>query len=1011
MKNNPKFFLLALLVIIAGTFFASASYTSLFGPFYDELLAKFLARLDAVQQIPNIITSPTTTTSTPTAPVTNSTSPGTTLNQQDSLNVQRNSDLLERVTTPTPSSNETPIADRINQINSVTNNQSGSSSTTIAPSASTTSGSNTVIPITNRDPQVAPLGLINEDRISTPIINRDPQVTTPREVITDNRESTSPHVLGRAHRQCMSASIIKQIQNRSPDEPSNIIFTYKPGSNIQRIDGILSDYLNEKGLPFRNFTLVSGKAIRQMRSSQLLEALNKLIAAKLMADEKSATAATSGQSDDAVSSAAPFDNGCALFIEPDIILRTRLDTSVAYIKGTTVHQNYGITGKGVKIAILDTGVNIYHECVKGRVVDSKDFTGQGIIDENGHGTHVACIAAGNSPYFKGNAPEALILNVKTTDRAGNANMSDVIAGIEWGYEAGSRIQNISLGALVDNCNGTDALTRTVDAANDQGVLIVASAGNFGPDLKTVATPGCAKKDLTVGAVDEKGYIAEFSSRGPTSDGRAEPLIFAPGVQIASAWYDGNDSYVMIDGTSQAAPHVAGIAALLLEANPKLTPDEIKNILITNVDPLSQNYPDVTNNAGIINAVKVIALYATEKKASAPENNPPPQDEEAPEQPEISPEDEKPVEESPPPKEDPGEQVGVQKSSELIEDNATVDQNYTIEDKATTISSLDEAVKNLDNCMLQAGSNNDVRANCSRIFIDSQIKFKKTALPSKDDQKLNDNISETAEKLGKVSSLLKESVKNKLREISIDLKKTLFVGEAGQIIASKTTEIITKIEEGTISQKDITDFQSEIDAQHSKNAEEKYKLKLIPFFDVEENKWFHVFIDKVKNLNIASGYKDANGNPRGDFGPANKTTVAEALKMALESSKNGPSSRQANPKNSNAINHWAKAYFLKGEELGLKLLGNTSDDPNRPITRQEFVQLQLQVFNIPPLTNFKLIFSDIDKNSTFAGYIYQAYQDGIIAGDSDKSTFRPFDHIVRAEISKVIIKSIEKYGAS
>ena len=179
-------------------------------------------------------------------------------------------------------------------------------------------------------------------------------------------------------------------------------------------------------------------------------------------------------------------------------------------------------------------------------------------------------------------------------------------------------------------------------------------------------------------------------------------------------------------------------------------------------------------------------------------------------------------------------------------------------------------------------------------------------------------------------------------------------------------------------------------------------------DVDDNKWFFTFVDEVKKLKIVSGYTDLKGNPTGEFGPSNLTTVAEALKMALESSGYGQSISNGRPQNKKAENHWAMKYYLKAEELKLDIIKNILDDPNRPITREEFVKLQLEVFKITPLTTYSPIFSDIDEKSDFSGFIYRAYQDGVISGDSEKNTFRPRDNINRAELAKVLVQSINTY---
>lgn len=942
---------------------------------YDKFFAKVLVRRDAGETIQNVVdtvqsgqTSSTTTTTT-TAPETSG----------ETLSVQTNN------TTSTSSSNNSLLNNLQQTVQTILSGETTTSQTTTTTPTTTTPTTSTT-PETSRSTQPA-----------STIINGQGIIDSTKTKIQETTETVSEifNSLKSSERQCLQGRLINKIKNLQSDDRLNTIITYESAnSNIAKIDQIVTDYLNEKGLPFRDFKIISGKSIRQIKASQIKEMLQKLIENKMLESEEQA--ASSSTDVESVESSVPFDNDCPLYLEVDEVLRTKLDGSVAYIKAPDVHTKLGITGKGIKVAVLDTGVNLYHEGLKDAVLDSFDLTGEGAIDQNGHGTHVACIIGCRGNYYLGNAPDAQILNVKTTNKNGEGNMSDAISGLEWALDKGARVSNISLGALVDRCDGSDALNRAVDAANDQGMLVVVAAGNFGPGQSTIATPGCSKKALTVGAVNEQGIIADFSSRGPTADNRIKPNIFAPGVEIASAWYDNADSYVMIDGTSQASPHVAGVAALVLEANPSLNPEQIKQILTSNADPLGQQYSDI-GSAGIINAYKVVSLYASEKASAPPtptetsaSNNDGNQNTET--------ENTSGTNEN--------STVTVQESDVVIE-NAAPDETYQIEDLSEEVSSLDQALENLDDCLLQAGSNTDLRSTCSKTFIDTQIKFRKTEIPE-NDQKLNQNIEETAISLGKVSNILKDTAKNRLREIAVTLGKTVFIGQAAQTVESKTHEIIEKINQKAVTEKDISAFAAEIQTQTENNAKEKYKLNLIPFFDVDDNKWHFPFIQKVKSLGIASGYKDQNGNLRGDFGPGNLTTVAEGLKMVLESSEKGKSDSNREPKNTKVKDHWAEAYFLRAEELNLNIVKNTADDPNRPITREEFVQLQLEVFNIPPLTSFNPIFSDVDKNSYYAGYIYKAYQEKIASGDAGKDTFRPKDKINRAEISKVIINSIQKF---
>jgi serine protease AprX len=194
---------------------------------------------------------------------------------------------------------------------------------------------------------------------------------------------------------------------------------------------------------------------------------------------------------------------------------------------------------------------------------------------------VAGIAAGAGSQYKGVAPEAQIYAAKVLHGDGSGYMSEVMAGLEWAVQQHVKVINLSLGG-VGPCDGTDALSTTCDAAVEAGVMVCVAAGNYGPTTSSVGPPGCARRVLTVGASANDDSIASFSARGPTADGRVKPDILLPGANIVACRAQGttlgtpvDTLYTRASGTSMATPHAAGIAALLLEAFPDLTPALLK----------------------------------------------------------------------------------------------------------------------------------------------------------------------------------------------------------------------------------------------------------------------------------------------------------------------------------------------------------------------------------------------------------------------------------------------------
>lgn len=281
-------------------------------------------------------------------------------------------------------------------------------------------------------------------------------------------------------------------------------------------------------------------------------------------------------------------------IWPDLPVHTLLNDSVPIIRAPRVWES-GFIGQDVTVAVVDTGIDVDHPDFEGRIAATTDFTGEGADDNNGHGTHVASTAAGSGAasdgLYRGVAPGASIIAAKVLRGNGSGRQSDVMAGIEWAVDQGADVINLSLGGPPTPCDGTDALSVLVDAAVEAGVTLVVAAGNSGPGPLTVGSPGCARRAITIGAsvsdpATEADSVADFSSRGPTGDGRRKPDLVLPGVGIIAARADGtslgqvvNDYYTSLRGTSMATPHAAGIVALLLAANPDLEPDEIKRRLM------------------------------------------------------------------------------------------------------------------------------------------------------------------------------------------------------------------------------------------------------------------------------------------------------------------------------------------------------------------------------------------------------------------------------------------------
>ncbi|EOD68023.1 Peptidase S8/S53, subtilisin kexin sedolisin [Amycolatopsis vancoresmycina DSM 44592] len=307
----------------------------------------------------------------------------------------------------------------------------------------------------------------------------------------------------------------------------------------------------------------------------------------------------------------------------DTPVRGTLDRSVPQI-GAPAAWQAGLTGSGVTVAVLDSGIDTANPDLAGVVADAKDFSGSatGTADRWGHGTHVASIVTGRDAKYRGVAPGVRLLNGKVLGDNGSGLESGIIAGMEWAAGAGAKVVNLSLGTRFPS-DGTDALSQAVDRLTEQtGTLFVAAAGNDG---YLVTSPGAASGALTVGAVDRDETLAPFSNRGPRpGDGAIKPDLTAPGVGIAAAKaHDSvlgatepsvDENHMRLSGTSMAAPHVAGAAAILAQQHPDWKAPELKAALMGTAKP-GTGLSVFQQGAGRVDVAKAVATPVVAAPAS------------------------------------------------------------------------------------------------------------------------------------------------------------------------------------------------------------------------------------------------------------------------------------------------------------------------------------------------------------------------------------------------------------
>ena len=300
-----------------------------------------------------------------------------------------------------------------------------------------------------------------------------------------------------------------------------------------------------------------------------------------------------------------------------------------------------VTGRGIGVALVDSGYS-RHNALAGKFLASVDFTqsnGKG-EDQLGHGTHVAGLVAGNSAEFKGVAPDAWLVSLKVLGADGSGRTSDVINAIDYAIankdKFGLRVINLSLGRPVFESYVDDPLCQAVERAYRAGLVVVVAAGNYGKTQdgrrvsRAITAPGNSPYALTVAAIDDNGtakrsddFIADFSSTGPTlydnlvkpdiaAPGRRLHSLYAPGSTLAKRFPEklisgnGQNGIFELSGTSMAAPVVSGAAALVLEANPKLTPLQVR-IALQMSSTFMKDAGLTAAGAGSLNAAAAVKL--------------------------------------------------------------------------------------------------------------------------------------------------------------------------------------------------------------------------------------------------------------------------------------------------------------------------------------------------------------------------------------------------------------------
>ncbi len=350
---------------------------------------------------------------------------------------------------------------------------------------------------------------------------------------------------------------------------------------------------------------------------------------------------------------ASFTGGCSTELIPGYE-NNHADYYYNSVASVDALHLQGITGKGVTVAVIDSGLWEHEALVNntagtdriiGKYDALTDTEGATVVDESGHGTHMTSIIAHSGPTykngqrtgtFKGVAPDANLVAVKVLDRDGRAHLLDIVRAIQWVVDNRQkykiRILNLSFAQLPRWPYWEDPVNQAVMKAWQEGIAVVAAAGNEGPDPMTIGSPGNLPYVITVGAVTDSwtpqtrndDYVPDFSSQGPTPSGHIKPDVVALGGHITGLIRPQSALSVeqpedilktgefVSTGSSQASALVSGILAILLQLEPDLTPDDLKCKLISSAEPAINRdgllaYSPFQQGYGYVNTIRAITL--------------------------------------------------------------------------------------------------------------------------------------------------------------------------------------------------------------------------------------------------------------------------------------------------------------------------------------------------------------------------------------------------------------------
>lgn len=644
-------------------------------------------------------------------------------------------------------------------------------------------------------------------------------------------------------------------------------------------------------------------------------------------------------------------------IEKDVLVHTStqvLDWGISKMDIPLAWQT-GYTGKGIKVAVVDSGISSHEDLVIAGGVSFVDYT-TSYQDDNGHGTHVAGIirASDNGFGIKGVASEVDLYAVKSINQNGSAYLSSIIAGIDWAITNKMDIINLSLSTQSDSISFQNIL----DKAFEQGILIVAASGNDGTGSgDTVDYPARYSSVIGVGAIDQQNRLASFSSTGPNVE------LVAPGVSVLSTYLNG--SYARLNGTSMATPFVSGYLALLKQAYPSLTNKQLRSILINNAQDLGTPGFDTLYGNGLVKANSFsLPLFATPASGNPAKNI------------NLSKIDVKLF---------PGDSEKVTAIVEL-KDGTLIDIT-----KDAIWSSTDMTLATVDTGNVRANKVGNAIISASYGGLTSTVKTE--IVDSNQLKSLLLNVSNVQGQIGEKKEIILTATRNdgssknvtkEVQWISTDTSVSEITD--GNVMFKKTGKTTIK---ATFENKTVT---VNVEVLATKSA------GLKDFNDVPSSFWAYKDINTLRDRKIILGYEDNTFKP-------NATIRRDHVALLLSKSITFGNTTTAKD-----FVDVPKSYVYYDQIMQAQMAGIFSGnqgrfDPQEELTRAQMAKVLVLAFDLKKKGDHP--FKDVSINHWSNDYISILYSNGITIGDNGK--YSPEAPVTRAHFAAFMSRSFALTG--